>query len=243
MEVVDTQTAKEFMKETLAAVDVEELVAICGDVEQKSAWFREKLATDALPVLTKEDFDEVVKRIFSTRGKPRKAIAEFDMADIRAWLTALLDGEEQPGLRLQAFLEHFPDLPENVRGDFASELLHFARPEKHWLWTRWMWDPRTKTGSLPLVTSASYGFDGENAGEVYMKVGHAVAFVHQVGEAAGFQKIGRNVFGTDVYLCCVYVVYAYTVLKLRMTQEFNKVMPGLPEFCRRLLGVHRRKRD
>ena len=74
-----------------------------------------------------------------------------------------------------------------------------------------------------------------------IEVGRAVAFVHEVGDAAGFQKISRNVFGTDVYLCCVYVVYAYTVLKMRMTQEFNKVMPGLPEFCRRLLGVHRRR--
>jgi len=26
---------------------------------------------------------------------------------------------------------------------------------------------------------------------------------------------------------------------MRMTQEFNKVMPGLPEFSRRLLGVYK----
>ena len=45
-----------------------------------------------------------------------------------------------------------------------------------------------------------------------------------------------------MYLCCVYIVYAYTVLRMRMTQEFNKVMPGLPEFCRRLLGVHRKRK-
>ena len=73
-----------------------------------------------------------------------------------------------------------------------------------------------------------------------MKVGRAVAFVHEVGEAAGFQSISRNIFGTDVFLSCVYVVYAYTVLKMRMTNEFNKVMPGLPEFSRRLLGVNRK---
>jgi hypothetical protein len=61
-----------------------------------------------------------------------------------------------------------------------------------------------------------------------------------VGAAAGFQKISNNIFGTDVYLACVYTVYVYTVLKMRMTQEFNKVIPQLPEFCRRLLGVHRK---
>jgi hypothetical protein len=73
-----------------------------------------------------------------------------------------------------------------------------------------------------------------------MKVGEAVAFVHHVGEAAGFQTISKTIFGTDVFLSCVYVVYVYTVLRMRMTQEFNKVMPGLPEFSRRLLGVYQK---
>jgi hypothetical protein len=35
----------------------------------------------------------------------------------------------------------------------------------------------------------------------------------------------------------VYAVYMYTTLRLRMTQEFNKVIPQLPELTRRLLGV------
>jgi hypothetical protein len=39
------------------------------------------------------------------------------------------------------------------------------------------------------------------------------------------------------------VVYVYTVLRLRMTQEFNKVMPGLPEFSRRLLGVYQKSNN
>jgi hypothetical protein len=61
--------------------------------------------------------------------------------------------------------------------------------------------------------------------------------VHEVGDGAGFKKISNSVFGTDVFLCCVYVIYAYTVLKMRMTQEFNKVIPELAPFCRRLLGL------
>ena len=159
---------------------------------------------------------------------------------VRARLTELLDGAGDPGSRLQAFGDQFEGLADNLRVDLASELLHFARPENHWLWTRWMWDPRTRTGSLPLVTTAAYDLQGENSAEIYMKVGNAVAFVHEVGAAAGFQKISNNIFGTDVYLACVYTVYVYTVLKMRMTQEFNKVIPQLPEFCRRLLGVHRK---
>lgn len=236
-QVVDTETAKEFMKETLERVDPAELAAICAEVEAKSAWFREAFARDALPNLTPDDWTLALKRVFSTRGKPRQTLNALDLADVRPRVQALLWGPGDVATRFQAFAESLDGVSDNVSRDFASELLHFADPEKNWLWTRWMWDPKTKTGALPLVTTAAYDLEGENPAEIYAKVGHAVAFVHEVGEAAGFQTISRNIFGTDVFLSCVYVVYAYTVLRMRMTQEFNKVMPGLPEFCRRLLGV------
>ena len=72
-----------------------------------------------------------------------------------------------------------------------------------------------------------------------MKVGVAVAFVRATGEAADFMRFGmhNSPFGIDVFLSCVYAVYLYTTLRLRMTQEFNKVVPQLPELSRRLLGV------
>jgi hypothetical protein len=131
------------------------------------------------------------------------------------------------------------DLPENILCDLASELLHFTSPDDRWLWTRWMWDPRVGTGALPLVTMEEYDLHGQNAGETYMKVGVAVAFVRATGEAAGFAKfgMGNSPFGIDVFLACVYAVYMYTTLRIRMTQEFNKVVPQLPELSRRLLGV------
>ena len=64
--------------------------------------------------------------------------------------------------------------------------------------------------------------------------------MHEVGNATGFRKISQTIFGTDVFLSCVYVIYVYTVLRMRMTQEFNKVIPGLPEFSRRLFGIHKK---
>lgn len=241
MEVVDTETAKEFMHEMLTVVDIPELVAICGDVEQKSAWFRQTLDAAALPTLTQDDYHRVLGRIFGTRGKQRQVLAGYDIAAVRAWLSELLDGSGTPGDRVDAFAARLEGFPENLKADFASELLHFARPEQHWLWCRWMWDPRTKTGALPLVTSASFNFKGDTPGAVYMRVGRATADVHELGDSVGIDKIGETIFATDVFLSCVYVVYAYTVLKMRMTQEFNKVMPGLPEFSRRLLGVNQKR--
>jgi len=41
----------------------------------------------------------------------------------------------------------------------------------------------------------------------------------------------------DVYLAAIYGVYLYTVTRLRMTQEFNRVIPQLPDLVRWLHGV------
>ncbi len=102
-----------------------------------------------------------------------------------------------------------------------------------------MWDPRAGTGSLPLVTTEEFDLDGPDRGETYLRVGEAMAFVNETGKAVGFTNLGSGLFGTDVFLACVYSVYMYTVLRLRMTQEFNRIVPELPDLVRRLLGVYR----
>jgi hypothetical protein len=237
-QVVDTETAREFMAETLDKVDAGELSAIRGEVEAKSAWFRERLGREALPGLTHDGFKAILRRVFATRGKTRQVLEAVDWPRMHGWIGALLHGRDSVASRFQTFVDRLDGVSDILRADFASELLHFTDPERHWLWTRWMWDPRTRTGALPLVTTAAFDLAGERASEIYPKVGRAVAFVHEVGDAAGFRDIGRSVFGTDVFLSCVYVIYTYTVLRMRMTKEFNQVVPALPEFSRRLLGVH-----
>lgn len=242
-QVVDTESAKEFMREAMNKVANEELLTICSEVELKSQWFQQKLSRAALPALSAAEYYSLLRRVFSTRRKAGSILKKFDPEDLRNWTWDLLYRDGPVKARFQTFIDQFEGIEDNIRRDFASEILHFTYPEKYWLWTRWMWDPRTKTGALPLVTYAAHNLSGPGAGDMYMQVGEAVAFVHQVGEAAGFQTISKTTFGTDVFLSCVYVVYVYTVLRLRMTQEFNKVMPGLAEFSRRLLGVYQKGVD
>ena len=237
-QIVDTDSAKEFMKETLDKVPAQELLAICGEVELKSRWFRQKLSRESLPGISQEDYFALLRRIFSTRRRTAAILERHRLEDLRRWTWNLLYAEETAAVRFQTFVNQLATESDGVRRDFASELLHFSDPERHWLWTRWMWDPKLRTGALPLVTNESCDLNGSTDGDIYMRVGEAVTFVHQVGEAAGFQTISKTMFGTDVFLGCVYVVYVYTVLRMRMTQEFNKVMPGLSEFVRRLLGVY-----
>ena len=237
-QLVDTESAKEFMQEALGKVQPEELEAICGDVEIKSRWLQQKLSPESLPAISAEEYRAILRRVFSTRRKAGEMLQRYPVEDLRQWTGDLLYGGESVQARFQKFTDRLAGEGDNVRRDLASELLHFSDPERYWLWTRWMWDPKVRTGALPLVTNESCDLSGSTDGDIYLRVGGAVAFVHQVGEAAGFQSISKTMFGTDVFLACVYVVYVYTVLRMRMTQEFNKVMPGLPEFVRRLLGVY-----
>lgn len=237
-QVVDTESAREFMREALAKIEAEELQAICGEVANKSRWFQQKLGREVISGLSWEDYSSLLRRVFSTRRRADTITERFRLEDLRNWTRDLLYGDGQLKARFQNFADKLDGFEDSVQRDFASEILHFTDPERYWLWTRWMWDPKTRTGALPLVTYQVHDLGGPTAGDIYMRVGEAVTFVHQVGEAAGFQNISKTMFGTDVFLGSVYVVYVYTVLRMRMTQEFNKVMPGLPEFLRRLLGVY-----
>jgi hypothetical protein len=75
-------------------------------------------------------------------------------------------------------------------------------------------------------------------GQTYLRVGEGIAFVNETGRAAGFTRFGPEAFGVDVYLACVYGVYLYTITRIKMSREFTTIIPPLPQFVRRLLGVH-----
>ena len=256
-QVVDTETAREFMAQALEKVERAELGDIVAELEHKSARLKALLSPETLPTLEREQLRGILRSIFATRRKANAILDVMGVEGLRQGMRRLLCGEASVQERFQVFVDslcgYWGDvrlggkalpgeeghLPENVLCDLASELLHFTNPDKHWLWTRWMWDPRVSTGALPLVIEDQYDLHGRDAGETYMKVGVAVAFVRATGEAADFARFGlhSSPFGIDVFLSCVYAVYMYTTLRLRMTQEFNKVVPQLPELARRLLGV------
>ncbi len=90
-----------------------------------------------------------------------------------------------------------------------------------------------------MIVTEDVDLIADDIAESYRRIGVAIAFINDVGEAAGFRERGHGVLDTDVFLACVYAIYMYTTLRMRMTQEFNQVVPELPELLRRLLGVHR----
>jgi hypothetical protein len=238
-QIVDTETAKEFMKETLEKIDEQHLVKISDALALKSERFKQSFDPSTIDQLSDKELSETLRLVFSFRRKQKKILEEIGVSNFKNNIKYLLYGSDPINVRFQNFCDQLENVEEHIRYDLAGELLHFTFPDKYWLWCHWMWNPKINTGSLPLVTTDDFDLSAPTLGEAYLNVGRAVAFVHTVGEAAGFQTISRSLFGTDVYLSCVYIIYAYTVLRMRMTQEFNQVMPGVAEFSRRILGVYR----
>ncbi|HVB46398.1 MAG TPA: hypothetical protein VNF47_27325 [Streptosporangiaceae bacterium] len=235
--VVDTASAQEFQREVLQLMRREDLESIAADLARKSAALRELLGGGAQR-LDRAALRQVLRWVFATRRKADRILDEIGPQRVGAAIAALLSPDEAPAVRIDEFDAVFAGLGD-LAFDLPGELLHFSYPDQYWLWTRWMWDPRTETGALALVTTDDVDLtEGASRGAVYLTVGQATAFVEQTGKAAGFTAAGPGLLGTDVFLAAVYGIYMYTVLRMRMTQEFNRVVPALPDLVRRLLGVY-----
>lgn len=238
-QVVDTETAQEFMRQALEMLQLPEMEGIAQELEDKSRRFQGVLAPDVVRDLPDERLRGLLRTIFATRRRAGDMIATIGAEVLRIELHHLLHGREPIAARIDRFDDALAAIEPAIRRDIAGEALHFYDPDRHWMWTRWMWDPDLRTGALPLVTMQEFDLQGASAGQTYLKVGTAIAFVNQTGRAVGFTRYGSEAFGIDVYLACVYGIYLYTITRLRMTQEFNKVIPPLPQLVRRLLGTHR----
>ena len=238
-QVVDTDAAQEFMREAERLIQAPELDGIALELEVKSRRFREMLDRDSLPALSSEQLRGCLRTIFAARRHSDELLAQVGDGRWRQALWNLLHEPAPVSARIDSFDQELAEVDQGIRRDVAGEALHFFDPERHWLWTRWIWDPEIGTGALPLVTMEEHDLSASSAGETYLRVGEGIAFVNQTGRSVGFTRFGTEAFGVDVYLACVYGVYLYTITRIRMSQEFNKVIPPLPQLTRRLLGIHR----
>lgn len=233
--LVDTESAREFLREVLARVSAEELRGIAEELQGKHArlvaWLGDPAARDEAGLV------RTLRLVFATRRRARMVVARVGAERLGAWIDELLESREPVGARLETFAGRFGTEPSVPGWELGAELLHFTAPTRYWLWTRWVWDPARGTGALALVTSDLASLKGASVAETYQRVGRGLALLEAAGQAAGF--VGPGPFALDVFLAAVYAVYVYTAVGLGLTPEFNRVLPTLSEFCRRLLGVHR----
>lgn len=236
-QVVDTETAEEFMGEILERVSADDLASIAAALEAKSRLFADQLEPSLL-FREPAHLRTVLVHTFATRRKADAILESVGFERLATETDELLRGDGPLPARFERFQSVLVDFPA-AAFELPSELLHFTDPDQYWLWARWMWNPRAETGALALVTEEDFDFDGDTAGATYLRVGEATSFVSHTGRAAGFTAFTGGSFGIDVFLASVYAVYMYTVLRLRMTQEFNRIVPQHVDLVRRLLGVHR----
>ena len=238
-EVVDSEAAMEFMKEATKLATSNELDGIGFRLEKKSELFSSLLSEDHISELTEGEFRQLVGSIFSIKRKANRMIKANGFESLQQSITDLLYSDDNIDLRFNRFIDSVDKLDGPMRVNFASELLHFSNPKKYWLWTNWIWDSKTGTGSLPLIVQEGVDLSGQTDGEIYGKVGQSLALVNAVGHSIGFSDSGKGLFGTDVFLACVYAVYMYTVFRVKLSQEFNRILPELSELAQRVLGVYK----
>jgi hypothetical protein len=241
--VVDTPSALEFQREIMGRIAEAELHAIAADLDRKSEALRDLLSGDPTQ-LDRAALRKVLRWVFATRRRADQIIDSIGPEQLAAAIAGLLTTGMAVEERIDRFdgslNRHAAQSALVASGfDLPSELLHFTEPDRYWLWTRWIWDPATRTGALGLVTTDDWDLSaGASVGAMYLTIGRVTAFVDETGKAAGFTGAGPGLFGVDVLLAAVYGVYMHTVLQMRLTREFNRVIPPLADLVRRLLGVY-----
>jgi len=235
--VVDSEAALEFMKEATKLATNAELEDIGERLDAKSADIGRLLGVGEIASLDEDGFKCLLGMMFSLRRKSGRLIRANGMDTLRDELSLLLYGGGSPAERLDRFTGAVNGVEEAMVLALATECLHFTDPRRYWLWTHWIWNPESGTGAMPLVVRDEVDLGGDTVGEIYNNIGRATAFVNAEGHSAGYAGSGRGLFGTDVFLACVYAVYMYTVFRVKLSQEFNRILPELPELVSRVLGV------
>lgn len=236
-QLADLDSAREFLGEVLQRLDPFEAGRICALAHRKSEMLRTVLQ-DGGKALGEAQLVWLFNSSFVSRRKTKEILGSSDPDELRDGFDCLLVEDMVLSERvkpLQNALSGFP----LVSRELPYELLHFLWPEEYWLWANWMWDPHTETGALRLITSDEVDLFGEDDAETYELVSSTLGYAFETMQAANFKLINRDPFSMDVFLGGVYAVYMYTVLQMRMTKEFNKIVPNMSELIRRLLGVHK----
>ncbi len=236
---VDASSAVEFMREALIKISEDEIGVVAELLARKRSLLAPALEEDGLRRANAAAVRPILARVFATRRRPDEILVAVGAPALANAIRELIHGDGSLAVRFDRFDAALPGLDAPIRRELAGECLHFADPERHWLWARWMWDPVAMTGSLPLLMVDGFDFGGVDAGAVYLRVGAATSAVVATADELGFRRMRASPFAVDVYLAAIYGIYLYTVTRLRMTQEFNRVIPPLPDLVRRLLGVYR----
>src|SRR5689334_13714278 len=103
-QVVDTQSAEEFMRETLEKVSREELLSVAGLLDAKASGFSALLGSPGQArALPRKDLRRVLRSIFATRRKADAILDDVGPERLGAAIDDLIHGDGVVAERFAAF--------------------------------------------------------------------------------------------------------------------------------------------
>lgn len=236
----DDPELQKTLQESLAQVSPEDVIAIADELAERHARLFQGLVPAS--VSWTSSFAEIASAVTHTKTNARTITNTFAQSDYTIF-NQLLSGDPPTPVRVAAFVERLNALDTRLALELATGLLHNASPQDNWLWTRWLWDPTTGTGILPLLAGSVHNLVAENLADGYARVGSVAAMSMKFGEGTDLftpelmDDPKRAPFTNSAFLACAYAVYMYGTTSWRLSRDFNELLPSLPNMARRLLGL------
>lgn len=234
------------LEDSLAQVEPEDVIAIADELAERHARLFSRLRLDSASLAS--SFADIAAAVTHTKANARTITNYFAQGDF-ANFDQLLHGELPTPVRVATFVEKLNALDTRLALELASGLLHNTSPDDHWLWTRWLWDPTTGTGILPLLAGSTHNLLAVNLADGYARVGAVTAMSMKFAEGTGMwteelmSNEKRAQFANSAFLACAYAVYMYGSTSWRLSREFNHLLPSLPNMARRLVGLPKGNSD
>jgi len=242
----DDPILEETLQEALKQVSSADVISIADELSARHERFFLGLETDSAKLAS--SFADIAAAVTHTRANARTITNYFAQGDYKIF-DELLNGEVPTPVRVANFLQKVNALDTRLALELASGLLHNTAPAEYWLWTRWLWDPTTGTGILPLLAGSTHNLLAENLADGYARVGVVSAMSLKFGEGTGLWtdelmvNEKRAQFANSAFLACAYNVYLYGTTSWRLSREFNNLLPSLPNMARKLLGLEKKKEE
>ncbi|MEP7133541.1 MAG: hypothetical protein ABI904_01290 [Chloroflexota bacterium] len=239
----DDPILEETLQEALKQVSSDDVISIADELSARHTRLFLGLETDSAKLVS--SFADIASAVTHTRANARTITNYFVQSDYTVF-NELLHGDVSTPMRVAKFVETLNALDTRLALELASGLLHNTAPNSNWLWTRWMWDPTTGTGILPLLAGSTHNLLADNLADGYARVGAVTAMSMKFAEGTGLwsDKLVSNEqraqFANSAFLACAYNVYLYGTTSWRLTREFNNLLPSLPNMARKLLGLKKK---
>lgn len=232
------------LQESLAQVSPVDVIAIADELADRHT----RLFLEADSARVASSFADIAAAVTHTKLSAR-TLTQYFVQNGFNLLDELLNGKMPAPVRVSIFVEKVNALDTRLAMELASGLLHNMHPNESWLWTRWLWDPTTGTGILPLLAGSTHNLLADNLADGYARVGVVTAMSMKFAEGTGLfvdeltNDLKRAPFANSAFLACAYTVYMYGSTSWRLSRDFNELLPSLPNMARKLLGLPKVKED